>query len=83
MARTLRNEFSYDDWTYGTEPIPGDTAWVQPRNLQQLHQRLVQRFVEAETVNPAHLAALAIAELRQLPPPALGPLLHPDASLVQ
>ena len=24
----LRNSEDYDDWEYGTEPIPGDTTWT-------------------------------------------------------
>ena len=27
-ARELRNAPDYDDWEYGTEPIPGDHNWV-------------------------------------------------------
>jgi len=25
-----RNDPDYDDWEYGTEPIPGDTTWHAP-----------------------------------------------------
>ena len=28
FARDLRNQESYDDFPYGTEPIPGDRTWV-------------------------------------------------------
>lgn len=24
---SIRNADDYDDWTYGTEPIPGDNTW--------------------------------------------------------
>ena len=27
LARWLRNDPSYDDWCYATEPIPGDRSW--------------------------------------------------------
>ena len=27
LARWLRNGEHYDDWEYGTEPIPGDHTW--------------------------------------------------------
>lgn len=27
LARWLRNGELYDDWEYGTEPIPGDRSW--------------------------------------------------------
>ena len=27
-ARELRNAPDYDDWEYGTEPIPGDHNWI-------------------------------------------------------
>jgi hypothetical protein len=27
LARWLRNGEQYDDWEYGTEPIPGDRTW--------------------------------------------------------
>lgn len=25
---SIRNSEDYDDWEYGTEPIPGDTTWT-------------------------------------------------------
>jgi len=31
-ATALRNQEDYDDWEYGTEPIPGDTNWVTHTN---------------------------------------------------
>ena len=27
LAQELRNGEDYDDWEYGTEPIPGDHCW--------------------------------------------------------
>ena len=27
-----RNEEDYDTWEYGTEPIPGDHTWTEPKN---------------------------------------------------
>jgi len=32
LAKILRNLDSYDDWEYGTEVIPNDTTWAQPKN---------------------------------------------------
>jgi len=29
LARWLRNGELYDDWEYGTEPIPGDRCWAR------------------------------------------------------
>ncbi len=29
FARWLRNQKDYDDFPYGTEPIPGDKTWVK------------------------------------------------------
>ncbi len=29
FARWLRNQQDYDDFPYGTEPIPGDRTWVK------------------------------------------------------
>ena len=66
-ARGLRNEISYDDWDYGTEPIPCDTSWVQPKTLDQLFIRLVDAFVTSESINHEVLARTAIHELLKLP----------------
>ncbi len=29
VAGSLRNQDDYDDWEYGTEPIPGDPTWTR------------------------------------------------------
>jgi len=29
FAKWLRNQESYDDFPYGTEPIPGDKTWCK------------------------------------------------------
>ena len=29
LAQRLRNQQDYDDFPYGTEPIPGDRTWVK------------------------------------------------------
>lgn len=29
----LRNSPDYDDWEYGTEPLPGDTTWTSPKTM--------------------------------------------------
>lgn len=26
-----RNDDDYDTWAYGTEPLPGDIAWLHPQ----------------------------------------------------
>ena len=31
LARWLRNGEQYDDWEYGTEPIPGDKEWAKEK----------------------------------------------------
>jgi hypothetical protein len=51
-AKSLRNEESYDDWSYGTEPIPCDTSWVRPRTLNQLFVGLVDAFVKQREHQP-------------------------------
>ena len=66
-ARSLRNEDSYDDWSYGTEPIPCDTSWVKPQNLKQLFIGLVDVFVNSESINHEVLAQLAMQTILQLP----------------
>jgi len=66
-ARTIRNEASYDDWDYGTEPIPMDTSWVVPHDLTQLITRLVDAFDATESINHTVLARVAIHELLKLP----------------
>lgn len=32
FASCLRNQQDYDDFQYGTEPIPGDKTWTKVRN---------------------------------------------------
>jgi hypothetical protein len=66
-AKSLRNEDSYDDWSYGTEPIPCDTSWVRPRTLNQLFVGLVDAFVSSESINHEVLARMAIQQILQLP----------------
>jgi len=67
LARTTRNEADYDDWDYGTEPIPGDSTWVAPRNLCQLHRRVSDTLAAAGTVTTDRLAALALFEILNVP----------------
>lgn len=31
FARRLRNQQDYDDFPYGTEPIPGDKTWAKKK----------------------------------------------------
>jgi hypothetical protein len=66
-AKSLRNEESYDDWSYGTEPIPCDTSWVQPHTLNQLFIHLVDAFVSSESINHEVLAQMAMQKILQLP----------------
>lgn len=70
-ARTIRNQESYDDWDYGTEPIPCDTSWVEPRTPRQLFIHLVDTFVSNDTINHEELARLAIDEILRLPEASL------------
>ena len=67
----MRNETDYDDWEYGTEPIPRDTHWIAPSSVLSLYSQLLQRFQEEETVNMGRLAALAVTEILTLPPETL------------
>jgi hypothetical protein len=68
LARTLRNSEDYDDWDYGTEPIPHDTSWAQSSSsVLNLYARVLQLFQEAETVNMGRLAAIAVTEILSVP----------------
>ena len=71
LARSIRNDEDYDDWDYGTEPIPHDTSWIRSGSVLQLYANLLQKFQEAETVNLGRLAALAVTEILTLPPETL------------
>ncbi len=66
-AKALRNEESYDDWSYGTEPIPCDTSWVKPHTPNQLFIHLVDAFVSSESINHELLARIAMYEMLNLP----------------
>ena len=63
----MRNDEDYDDWSYGTEPIPSDTSWVKPKNLSQLLHHMIAKFEMADTVDSQKLARLAISEILKLP----------------
>lgn len=65
-ARELRNASDYDDWDYGTEPIPGDTHWVRIRTLTQLYRHLIYVFATSDTISSTTLAKLAIHEILKL-----------------
>lgn len=65
-ARELRNASDYDDWQYGTEPIPGDTHWVRIRTLTQLYRHLIYVFATSDTISSTTLAKLAIHEILKL-----------------
>lgn len=65
-SRELRNADDYDDWEYGTEPIPGDTHWVRARTLTQLYRHLIYVFATSDTISSSHLAQLAIYEILKL-----------------
>lgn len=65
-ARELRNASDYDDWHYGTEPIPGDTHWVRICTLTQLYRHLIYVFATSDTISSTRLANLAIHEILKL-----------------
>lgn len=65
-ARELRNQPDYDDWAYGTEPIPGDTHWVRARTLTQLYRHLIYVFATSDTISSTRLAKMAIHEILKL-----------------
>ena len=66
-ARDLRNLPDYDDWDYGTEPIPSDTSWVIPKTLSQLLHHIIAKLEMADTVDSQKLAYLTISEILKLP----------------
>jgi len=80
-ARDLRNSSDYDDWEYGTEPIPGDTHWVKVRTLTQLYRHLMYVFATSDSVASPTLAKLAIAEILKLQLPSLDSLKQQDPNL--
>ena len=77
-ARDLRNSSDYDDWEYGTEPIPGDTHWVKVRTLTQLYRHLIYVFATSDTICSSRLANLAIHEILKLRLTDLTRLKHQD-----
>jgi len=80
-ARELRNSSDYDDWEYGTEPIPGDTHWVRVRTLTQLYRHLMYVFATSDSVASPTLAKLAITEILKLQLPSLDSLKQQDPNL--
>ena len=80
-ARDLRNSSDYDDWEYGTEPIPGDTHWVKVRTLTQLYRHLMYVFATSDSVASPSLAKLAITEILKLQLPSLDSLKQQDPNL--
>jgi hypothetical protein len=79
-ARDLRNAPDYDDWEYGTEPIPSDTSWIQPKTLNQLFHKLIAKLELADTVDAQKLARLMIHEILSLPASTLLNLKATDPS---
>jgi hypothetical protein len=39
LARWLRNGKTYDDWAYGTEPIPNDRTWAKEKAPEGPHDQ--------------------------------------------
>ena len=66
LVSDLRNAYDYDDWEYGTEPIPGDTHWVKIRTLTQLYRHLIYVFTTSNSICSSRLAELAIHEILKL-----------------
>jgi hypothetical protein len=77
-ARELRNQPDYDDWSYGTEPIPGDTYWVRARTLTQLYRHLIYVFATSDTISSSRLARAAIHEILKLSLTDLNHFKHQD-----
>jgi hypothetical protein len=66
-SREIRNATDYDDWYYGTEPIPGDTHWVKARTLTQLYRHLIYVFATSDSICSSKLAEMAMCEVLKLP----------------
>ena len=81
LVSDLRNADDYDDWEYGTEPIPGDTHWVKIRNLTQLYRHLMYVFATSNSISSPTLARLAISEILKLKLPSLDSLKQQDPNL--
>ena len=78
LVSDLRNAEDYDDWEYGTEPIPGDTHWVKVRTLTQLYRHLIYVFTTSDTICSSKLASAAIHEILKLRLTDLTRLKHQD-----
>ncbi len=77
-SREIRNATDYDDWYYGTEPIPGDTHWVKARTLTQLYRHLIYVFATSDTICSSKLAEMAMCEVLKLPLSRLNTLKKQD-----
>ena len=78
LHQQIRNDPDYDDWEYGTEPIPGDTHWVKAKTLTQLYRHLIYVFATSDTICSSRLAKLAIHEILKLRLTDLTRLRHQD-----
>lgn len=77
-SREIRNATDYDDWYYGTEPIPGDTNWVKARTLTQLYRHLIYVFATSDSICSSKLAEMAMHEVLKLPLSRLNALKKQD-----
>ena len=77
-SREIRNATDYDDWYYGTEPIPGDTNWVKARTLTQLYRHLIYVFATSDSICSSKLAEMAMYEVLKLPLSRLSTLKKQD-----
>ena len=77
-SREIRNATDYDDWYYGTEPIPGDTNWVKARTLTQLYRHLIYVFATSDSICSSKLAEMAMHEVLKLPLSRLNTLKKQD-----
>ena len=77
-SREIRNATDYDDWYYGTEPIPGDTHWVKARTLTQLYRHLIYVFATSDSICSSKLAEMAMCEVLKLPLSRLNTLKKQD-----
>lgn len=43
LAKYLRNQQDYDDFFYGTEPIPGDRTWAKKKKCGSCSCKIVDK----------------------------------------
>jgi len=78
LHQQIRNDPDYDDWEYGTEPLPHEAWVVRAKTLTQLYRHLIYVFATSDTICSSRLAELAIHEILKLRLTDLTRIRHQD-----